>query len=94
MSLTTDAAKMPTGDSYVAVTGLWVSLDWKLMSAVFAVSISNVPHTAQEIVAFLNQVGAKYTLDDRPGLQPLITIFRKGFVRSTCDALAILCCSQ
>ena len=66
MSLTTDAAKMPTGDSYVAVTGLWVSVDWKLMSAVFAVSFSNVPHTAQEIVAFLNQVGAKYTLDDRP----------------------------
>ena len=29
------------------------------------VSISNVAHTEQEIVSVLNEVGAKYTLDDR-----------------------------
>ena len=65
VSLTTDAAKMPTGDSYVAVTGHWISSDWELLSAVLGVSISNVSHTAQEIVLVLNEVGAKYTLDDR-----------------------------
>ena len=65
VSLTTDAAKMPTGDSYVAVTGHWISSDWELLSAVLGVSISNVSHTAQEIVSVLNEVGAIYTLDDR-----------------------------
>ena len=65
VSLTTDAAKMPTGDSYVAVTGHWISSDWELLSAVLGVSISNVSHTAQEIVSVLNEVGAKYTLDDK-----------------------------
>ena len=56
---------MPTGDSYVAVTGHWISSEWELLSAVLGVSISNVSHTAQEIVSMLNEVGAKYTLDDR-----------------------------
>ena len=28
VSLTTDAAKMPTGDSYVAITGHWFSSGW------------------------------------------------------------------
>ena len=65
VSLTTDAAKMPTGDSYVAVTGHWIRSDWELLSAVLGVRISNVSHTAQEIVSALNEVGAKYTLDDR-----------------------------
>ena len=65
MSLTTDAAKMPTGDSYVAVTCHWISTDWCLMSAVLGVSISNVSHTAEEIVSLLNELGVKYTLDDR-----------------------------
>ena len=48
VSLTTDTAKMPTGDSYVAVTaaGHWISSDWELLSAVLGVSISNVSHTA------------------------------------------------
>eukprot|EP00731_Ephydatia_muelleri_P003133 Em0001g3133a len=31
VSLTTDAAKMPTGDYYVAVTCHWISMDWCLM---------------------------------------------------------------
>ena len=35
VSLTTDAAKMPTGDSYVAVTCHWMSTDWCLMSGCF-----------------------------------------------------------
>ena len=55
--LTTDAAKMPTGDSYVAVTCHWISADWCLMSAVLGVSISNVSHTAEEIVSLLNELG-------------------------------------
>ena len=28
VSLTTDAAKMSTGDSYVAITGHWISSGW------------------------------------------------------------------
>ena len=56
---------MPTGDSYVAVTGHWISSEWELLSAVLGVSISNVSHTAQEIASILNKVGMKYTLDDR-----------------------------
>ena len=63
VSLTTDAAKMPTGDSYVAVTCHWMSTDWCLMSAVLGVSISNASHTAEEIVSLLNELGVKYTLD-------------------------------
>ena len=51
VSLTTDAARMPTGDFYVAVTCYWISTDWCLMSAVLGVSISNVSHTAEEIVS-------------------------------------------
>ena len=35
------------------------------MSAVLGVSISNVSHTAEEIVSLLNELGGKYTLDDR-----------------------------
>ena len=30
VSLTTAAAKMPTGDSYVAITGHWISSGWEL----------------------------------------------------------------
>ena len=39
VSLTTDAARMPTGDSYmyVAVTCHWISMEWCLMSAVLGV---------------------------------------------------------
>ena len=28
VSLTIEAAKMPTGDSYVAITGHWISSGW------------------------------------------------------------------
>ena len=55
---------MPTRDSFVAVTGHWISSEWELLSAVLGVSISNVSHTAQEIASILNKVGMKYTLDD------------------------------
>ncbi|KAL5517638.1 hypothetical protein EMCRGX_G003221 [Ephydatia muelleri] len=41
VSLTTDAAKMPTGDYYVAVTCHWISMDWCLMSAVLGLFIKN-----------------------------------------------------
>ena len=36
-----------------------------VMSAVLGVSISNVSHTATETVSLLNELGVKYTLDDR-----------------------------
>ena len=62
VSLTTDAAKMPTGDSYVAITGHWISSGWELLSAVLAISISNVSHTAQEIGSLIMELGIKYTL--------------------------------
>ena len=62
VSLTTDAAKMPTDDSYVAITGHWISSDWELLSAVLAVNISNVSHTAEEIAALLQELGIVYTL--------------------------------
>ena len=65
VSLTKDAAKMPTGDSYVAITGHWISSGWELLSAVLAISISNVSHTAQEIGSLIMELGIKYTLDDR-----------------------------
>ena len=42
VSLTKDAAKMSIVDSYVAITGHWISSGWELLSAVMAVSISNV----------------------------------------------------
>ena len=74
--LTTDAAKMPTGDSCIAVTGHWISSDWELLSAVLGVSISNVSHTAQEIVSVLNEVGAKYTLDDRLDAIMVLTLWQ------------------
>ena len=51
--------------SYVAITGHWISSDWELLSAVLAVSISNVSHTAEEIAALVQELGIKYTLDDR-----------------------------
>ena len=76
VSLTTDAAKMPTGDSYIAVTGHWISSDWELLSAVLGVSISNVSHTAQEIVSVLNEVGAMYTLDDRLDAIMVLTLWQ------------------
>ena len=59
VSLTTAAAKMPTGDSYVAITGHWISSGWELLSAVLAISISNVSHTAQEIGSLIMELGIK-----------------------------------
>ena len=83
VSLTTDAAKMPTGDSYVAVTCHWISADWCLMSAVLGVSISNVSHTAEEIVSLLNELGVKYTLED--SLDAVATDNGANFVAAVAD---------
>ena len=41
VSITTDAATMHTGDSYVAVTAHWLDAEWRMMSCVLGVSISN-----------------------------------------------------
>ena len=59
VSLTTDVAKMPTGDFYVAVTCHWISTNWCLMSAVLGVALA----ICLEIVSLLNELGVKYTLD-------------------------------
>ena len=97
VSFTTDAAKMPTGDSYVAITGHWISSGWELLSAVLAVSIS---HTAQEIGSLIMELGIKYTLDDR--LDAIATdnganlvaamedLLGMGYVKNMCDVLVIL----
>ena len=39
--ITTDAASMHTGDSYIAVTAHWLDAQWNMMSCVLGVSISN-----------------------------------------------------
>ena len=41
VSITTDAASMHTGDSYVAVTAHWLDPQWNMMSCVLGVSMSN-----------------------------------------------------
>ena len=50
ISLTTDSATLPTGESFIAVTGHWIDrlpsdtsgkCNWKLLSAVLAVSVDN-----------------------------------------------------
>eukprot|EP00731_Ephydatia_muelleri_P037407 Em0461g1a len=92
VSLTTDAAKMPTGLSYSAITGHWISSGWELLSAVLAVSISNISHTAQEIGSLIMELGIKYTLDDRLDAiatdnganlwPPWKTCWRMGYVKN------------
>ena len=92
VSLTTDAAKMPTGDSYVAITGHSISSDWELLSAVLAVSISNVSHTAEEIAALVQELGIKYTLDDR--LDAIATDNGANFVAAMEDLLENGICEE
>ena len=42
VAITTDGATMKnSGDSYVAITGHWITPAWKLMSAVLGVKISD-----------------------------------------------------
>ena len=100
VSLTTEAAKMPTGDSYVAITGHWISSGWELLSAVLAISISNASQTAQEIGSLIMELGMKYTLDDRLDAiattmvqilwPPWKTCWRMGYVKNMCAVLVIL----
>ena len=85
VSLTTEAAKMPTGDSYVAITGHWISSGWELLSAVLAISISNASQTAQEIGSLIMELGIKYTLDDR--LDAIATDNGANFVAAMEDLL-------
>ena len=92
VSLTTDAAKMPTGDSHAAVTCDWISTDWCLMSAVLGVSISDVSHTAEEIVPLLNELGVKYTLDDR--LDAIATDNGANFVAAMEELLETGICEE
>lgn len=42
VAITTDGATMKnTGDSYIAITGHWITPGWKLVSAVLGVKISD-----------------------------------------------------
>eukprot|EP00731_Ephydatia_muelleri_P036964 Em0365g2a len=92
VSLTTDAAKMPTGLSYSAITGHWISSGWELLSAVLAVSISNISHTAQEIGSLIMELGIKYTLDDR--LDAIATDNGANFVAAMEDLLENGICEE
>ena len=92
VSLTTDAAKMPTGLSYSAITGHWISSGWELLSAVLAVSISNISHTAQEIGSLIMELGIKYTLDDR--LDAIATDNGANFVAAMEDLLENGLCEE
>jgi hypothetical protein len=78
VSITSDAALLPSRDNYVAVTGHWIGdgtillpdgkteKTWRLYSAVLGVAISNVSHTADEIAALVNKVtNVDFMLDDR-----------------------------
>ena len=47
------------------VTLMWQSPAIGLLSAVLGVSITNVSHTLQKRLYLLNELGVKYTLDDR-----------------------------
>ena len=92
VSLTTEAAKMPTGDSYVAITGHWISSGWELLSAVLAISISNASQTAQEIGSLIMELGIKYTLDDR--LDAIATDNGANFVATMEDLLENGICEE
>ena len=92
VSLTTEAAKMPTGDSYVAITGHWISSGWELLSAVLAISISNASQTAQEIGSLIMELGIKYTLDDR--LDAIATDNGANFVAAMEDLLENGICEE
>ena len=58
--ITTDAAKIPAGDSYVAIKPLDL---FRFGTAVSCLSCES--HTAEEIAALIQELGIKYTLDDR-----------------------------
>ncbi|KAL5496198.1 hypothetical protein EMCRGX_G012436 [Ephydatia muelleri] len=51
VSITTDAASMHTGDSYVAVTAHWLDPQWNMMSCVLGVSMSNASDQGANFVA-------------------------------------------
>ena len=40
VSITTDAASMHTGNSYIGITAHWLDAQWNMMSCVLGVSIS------------------------------------------------------
>lgn len=64
IALTTDAAKLSTGDSYVTVTAHAI-VNWKLVSACLGVAVSNVSHTAAEIATVLKKFAASFVLENR-----------------------------
>eukprot|EP00731_Ephydatia_muelleri_P017432 Em0010g530a len=62
VSITTDAAFMHTGDSYVAVTAHWLDPQWNMMSCVLGVSMSN----AQEIASIVKEMAnTEFMLENR-----------------------------
>eukprot|EP00731_Ephydatia_muelleri_P025579 Em0017g662a len=61
VSITTDAASMHTGDSYIAVTAHWLDAQWNMMSCVLDVSISN-----EEISSIVKDiVNTEFMLENR-----------------------------
>ena len=54
MAITTDGATMKnTGDSYIAITGHWITPGWKLISAVLGVKISDGKVVCSCVCAFV-----------------------------------------
>ena len=53
VSITTDAASMHTGDSYMAVTAHWLGAEWRVMSCVLGVSISNGKYFLYSDIIFI-----------------------------------------
>eukprot|EP00731_Ephydatia_muelleri_P015654 Em0009g78a len=82
VAITTDGATMKnSGDSYVAITGHWITPAWKLMSAVLGVKISDESHTGEAILALIKNVTQKdFFLADR--LDAVTTDNGTNFVRA------------
>ena len=54
VAITTDGATMKnTGDSYIAITGHWITPGWKLISAVLGVKISDGKVVCACVCAFV-----------------------------------------
>eukprot|EP00731_Ephydatia_muelleri_P029103 Em0020g747a len=82
VAITTDGATMKnSGDSYVAITGHWITPAWKLMSAVLVFKISDESHTGEAILALIKNVTQKdFFLADR--LDAVTTDNGTNFVRA------------
>eukprot|EP00731_Ephydatia_muelleri_P004421 Em0002g597a len=81
VAITTDSAVIKhTGDSYVTVTGHWVTKEWKLMAAVLGVYICDKSHTGEEIFDLVQYVKKDFVLADR--LDAITTDNGANFVKA------------